>query len=135
MATRCTIKVLDDRSAFYIYRHFDGQHYGFYGVPGEIMSALPFAWPLPRFEAGDFAAALVRAWKLDGGGDINLTTGHDAHPDTEYQYDLSCRNGALWLHAQKVGLSFGDKSESTRERATIKEGPLDQVIEFCGAMP
>lgn len=106
MGTRCTVTVRDtaDDPGFSIYRHYDGYPNGEHGVLAGIQAALPFAWRLPRFEASEFAAALVRAWKegprtYNGatyqGGTIYLSHGRDAHGDTDYHYEIvpRCENG------------------------------------------
>ena len=52
--------------------------------------ALQYAWQLPQFEAKDFAAAIVRAWKVEGGGNIyidgNAKAWEKVHGDTEWVY-------------------------------------------------
>src|SRR5262249_60391012 len=86
MATRSNIIVQDEFSRIQVYRHWDG--YPKAVIP-ELIKALEFAWPLPRFEADDFAAAIVRAWK-DGGGHIRIDGNPKGfelvHGDTEYVY-------------------------------------------------
>ena len=87
MATRSNIIVQDEYSRIQVYRHWDG--YPKAVIP-ELKEALEFAWPLPRFEADDFAAAIVRAWKNEGGGHIRIDGNPKAfemvHGDTEYVY-------------------------------------------------
>ena len=63
MSVRCNIILADDYHRLQLYRHMGGHPEGEYGVLSALEKALPFAWPLPRFEPGEFAAALVRAWK------------------------------------------------------------------------
>ena len=55
-----------------IYKHWDGYPAG---VQYMIEDALKIAWPLPRFEADEFAASFVAANKK-GSGDVRLV-----HPD------------------------------------------------------
>ena len=54
-----------------------------------LQEAIPYAWPNPRFEATDFAAAIVRAWK-EGGGNIYIDGSPKAwemiHGDVEWVY-------------------------------------------------
>jgi hypothetical protein len=69
MATRCNIIVEDQFHRVRLYRHYDG--YPKNVVPA-LFQALDYSWPLPRFEANEFAAALVRAWKDYGGGNIRI---------------------------------------------------------------
>jgi hypothetical protein len=126
MSTRATIKIFDQYDQLCIYRHMDGYPHGEHGVPATIQEACAYAWLLPRFEAGDFAAALVRAWKGQGGGNIYLSNGHQSHGDTEYQYNLSAKDGRLWIGVQEVG--WGDGEEATRRRETLFEGCLEDAI-------
>lgn len=101
MSTRATITVRDTEhatEAYSVYRHCDGYPDTEHGVIATLRQALPYAWPLPGFEAMDFSAAIVAAWKQPArkiadnysvqGGGIYLTTGRDAHGDTEYHYEI-----------------------------------------------
>ena len=100
MSTRCTITVRDERGgrdAYSLYRHSDGYPDTQHGVVATLSNALPLAWPMPRFEADDFAAAIVAAWKY-AGGNIRLTAGRDAHGDTEFHYEIYQRkDGAVMV--------------------------------------
>jgi hypothetical protein len=87
MSTRCVVTVFEDDESYAIYRHSDGYPDGEHGVIAMLERVLPFAWPLPRFEAADFAAAIVVAWK-GGGGDIYLTPRADNHGDLAYRYEI-----------------------------------------------
>lgn len=85
MSTRCVITVREADESYSIYKHSDGYPEGV--LPG-LQDALAFAWNLPRYEAMDMGAAIVRALK-DGGGGVYLTISRDAHGDLEYHYDIS----------------------------------------------
>jgi hypothetical protein len=61
MSTRCNLVVKDQWGSIQLYRHSDGYPDGVCGVVATLKQALQFAWPLPRFESPDFAAAIVRA--------------------------------------------------------------------------
>lgn len=89
MSTRCTITVSEsDIREFHIFRHSDGYPEGKHGVIKGIQKALKYAWELPRFDAGDFAGALVRAMK-EGPGNIYLTANSVYHrEDVEYHYAI-----------------------------------------------
>jgi GNAT superfamily N-acetyltransferase len=55
------------REQYHVYKHHDG--YPINGTSGAVFwlkAALNYAWPLPRYEADDFAAAFVAANKLSG---------------------------------------------------------------------
>jgi hypothetical protein len=90
MATRCNVIVEDEYSRIQIYRHWDGYPKA---VIADISQALHYAWPLPRFEAGEFAAAIVRAWKDNGGGNIDIDGSPKGfelvHGDIEWLYLIS----------------------------------------------
>ena len=134
MSTTSTIQISDDEDTFFIYRHSDGYPWGEHGVPATLAKAIPFAWELPRFEAMDFAAAIVRAWK-EGGGNIYFTKGHDNHADSEFQYTVTFGDDGLRLKAEDVGFAFDNISEEERRRETMFEGPLDEAIEFFREQP
>lgn len=66
--------------AIYFFEDHDGSVYGAYkhydnypsGAAHHIEAAKEFAWPLPRFEADEFAAAFVAANKNPKGGEVRL---------------------------------------------------------------
>ncbi|SRR6266550_262552 len=61
MSTRALYTVRDETAAYNVYKHCDGYPSGAAAV---IRHAIDyFAWPLPRFEADEFAAALIAAGK------------------------------------------------------------------------
>lgn len=94
MSTRATVTVKDESDTFHIYTHGDG--YPSYQAK-RIKKAIAYAWPLPRFEAMDFAAAFVAANKEKGGGNVYLTTDAKLHDDREYHYDITESEGALMV--------------------------------------
>lgn len=91
MSTRSVITVKDNNDTFHVYRHCYGYPRGEHGVLATLAQALPFAWPLPRFEASDFAAAIVRAWKQPGGGNVYFTESFKVHGDLAYRYEVRQR--------------------------------------------
>ena len=97
MGTRSNIIVADDHSRIQLYRHWDSYPDGEGGVLADLALALPYAWPLPRFEADDFAAALIRAWKGEGGGNIYIDGSPKGweriHDDVEWVYVIQRRQG------------------------------------------
>lgn len=92
MGTPAIITFRDDDGAYSIYQQYDGYPKD---VAASIEAAKNYAWPLPRFEPEEFAAAYVRANKVRGGG-IYLT-----HPgeydDIEYIYVVTLKDGELWV--------------------------------------
>lgn len=122
MSTRCTVSVFESAAeakitppnriangeVCHLYRHSDGYPQGEYGVPETLKAALPYAWPLPRFEADDFAAAIIAAWKKPavkddgwsiGGGHIRLihygVTPDQFAGDSEWHYNVYFESGAV----------------------------------------
>ncbi len=90
MSTRSNIIVEDDYRRIQLYRHYDGYPDTEWGVLATLEDAMPYAWPLPRFEATEFAAALVRAWKQENGGGIYIDGSPQewelVHGDIEWVY-------------------------------------------------
>lgn len=99
MSTRANLIINDEHDTIQLYRHSDGYPEGKYGVLEELKKALPFAWPTPRMEATDFAAAIVRAWKesggnihIDGIAELDITgrpRGGTLHGDIDYFYVIT----------------------------------------------
>lgn len=87
MSTRATITVADKQDSFDIYQHHDGYPDGPHGLVRHIAMARRLAWDLPRFEAADFAAAIIAVLK-DRGGSTYLTKNADAHGDRDYHYRI-----------------------------------------------
>lgn len=87
MSTRSNIIVDDGIKRIQLYRHMDGhpEH-----VISELGEVFVFAWALPRFEADDFAAAIIRAWKELDGGNIYIDGSPKdwelLHGDIDYLY-------------------------------------------------
>jgi hypothetical protein len=61
MSTRACYTFIDETEEVHVYKHSDGYPTG---AAEFIIAALEFAWPLPRFEADEFAAAFVAANKV-----------------------------------------------------------------------
>jgi len=56
MSTRACYRFSDSEQSFVVYKHYDGYPEG---AVCWITKAVPFAWPLPRFEPDEFAAAFI----------------------------------------------------------------------------
>jgi len=91
MSTRSNIIVKNNGYGddIQLYRHCDGYPDGKHGVINSLKLAADFAWKLPRMEADDFSAAIVRAWKDSGGnvyidGSANIPS--SLHGDIEFYY-------------------------------------------------
>jgi len=89
MSTRALITVKDDHDTFHIYRHSDGYPDTEYGVLADLQRVVESdqVWPLPRFEADEFAAAIPAVLK-ERAGNYRLSTGPEAHGDIEYWYKV-----------------------------------------------
>lgn len=97
MSTRCIITLSSNSGICHVYKHEDGY---LSGIQRLLAHALPFAWPLPRFEADDFAASIITADRTDPSVPPTTRGGarpipHDWHPesiaDIDYYYYL-CPN-------------------------------------------
>ena len=74
----------------HVYKHMDGYPRG---AAEALTAAAAFAWPRPRYEGDDFAAAFVAANKMQGGGNVRLIP-HGCKPyqfasDAAYRYVIS----------------------------------------------
>lgn len=118
MSTRAVYTFRDADSEHHVYVHMDGYPDGAAMYFAKTLAS-GLIWPLPRFEADEFAAGFVAAVKT-GGGNVRLTDGPDAHADIEYHYAL---NDQLWLTAAEVN-NWGEESV----RHEIYSGPLHQFI-------
>lgn len=73
MGTRATITIKDDASRFHLFRHWDGYPENDAGVIAGLQKVIdgPKVWPLPRFEADEFAAGIIATLK-SGEGDYRI---------------------------------------------------------------
>lgn len=109
VSTRATLTIHEGDEAYSVYRHSDGYPDGEHGVLHTLRQAFAYAWTLPRFEAMDFAAAIVAAWKTTG-GNIYMTGGRDEHGDTEFHYSIGQLKGQAALYVA-VWVPVGDDRE------------------------
>lgn len=86
MSTRSNFVISDEHESIQIYRHWDGYPTA---VLPDLAQVFKYAWKLPRFEASDFSAAIVRAWKEEGGGNIRIDSSLVPHGDIEWLYRIS----------------------------------------------
>lgn len=91
MSTRAVYTFKDDRDEHHVFKQYDGYPKG---AMIFISKAIHKAWPLPRFEADEFAAAFIAANKEEE-GDLRLTKGPESHGDLEYRYEVEMKNGSL----------------------------------------
>jgi hypothetical protein len=98
MSTRAVYSVFEgNESPINIYIHSDGYPSG---ALDHIKAAFPFAWPLPRFEGDEFAAALC-AGNKDGSGNVKIFPSGPpidvSASDIEYRYEIRCLDNTLWI--------------------------------------
>jgi hypothetical protein len=125
MGTRAVYTFIDEDGRHSVYKHWDG--YPTWACKF-IANALPLAWPLPRFEADEFAAAFVAANKQQP-GNVRLTDGPDDHGDLEYAYEIRCPAGRLHVGIFKVGYT-GPKYERAQYRPLF-EGSIEDAQQFA----
>lgn len=121
MSTRATYEFRDGRGAHTVYQHHDGYPAG--GLQW-IANAIPLAWPLPRFEADEFAASFI-AGNKDRGGSVRLTRGRDAHGDTQFHYVVSMKDRRLHIEIFAVDYTGAGRSDWR----LLEEGGLHELLE------
>jgi len=134
MSTRALYTFSDEMGEFHVYKHCDGYPEG---AREFISLAMEYAWPLPRFEADEFAAAFVAANKsYDGkpshGGIRLMKSGHwkeISTSDIEFHYTVSLKNKQLHVQANSVHHDYATDVWSV---VPIFEGTLDK---FCNEFP
>lgn len=127
MSTRAVFSFKDQDGKFHVYKHHDGYPSG---AVEAIGSALKNAWPLPRFEADEFAAAFVAANKTSPGG-VRLTGGPAKHGDLEYYYMVTfdAKTAQLMVAAYNVTSVYG---EDGQERERFFNGTFKEFSERFG---
>jgi hypothetical protein len=125
MGTRAVYTFIDQDERHSVFKHWDG--YPCWACRF-IANALPLAWPLPRFEADEFAAAFVAANKNEA-GNVRLTSGPDAYGNLEYAYEVRCQGERLHLCILKV--SYAGPGGRTAEYRPLFEGSLEEAQQFA----
>lgn len=121
MSTRAIYSFTDECGTYHVYKHCDGYPSG---AAEWLAAALPFAWPLPRFEADEFAAAFVTANKTYNGkplpGDIRLLHSGEwkeiAPGDIEYRYEITFSGKSAALHVVAFTVSNNWQTNEWKER-------------------
>ena len=139
MSTRAMYSFKDQDQEFHVYKHCDGYPSG---ASEAISAAVGLAWPLPRFEADEFATAFVAAnkpqpLKLDCGhvlvgGDVRLMAcgpwRQVAPGDLQYRYVVKA-NGKM-PRVTAYGVQHNYESDEWSEKQ-LWEGPLNKVGELA----
>lgn len=123
MGTRAMYSFTTGNETYHVYKHWDGYPQG---AAKFIEKALPYAWPLPRFEPDEFACAFIAGNKKAAdpkkdpygqGGDIRLMESGDwrsvAPRDLEYRYEISAPDGVLHVRAWAICYMSADSQDST----------------------
>jgi len=91
MSTRAIISVFDEIDGFNIYLHWDA-------IPELVLpsieKATEYAWKLPRFQAWDFATALIKVLKKRAWW-VYLISSTEKIFEADYFYKVSKKNGDL----------------------------------------
>ena len=104
MPFECSIIVRDAERAICLSLRCDGDPAAEPIVQDGLREAMGLAWPLPRFDARDFAAAIVAAWK-NGGGGVFIEGGGDKLPDaTQFILADAVRVFEVWRMPDGAGL-------------------------------
>lgn len=99
MGTRAVFTISDNSGSYHLYVHSDGH---FSGACDYITDTLKMSWLLPRFEADEFAAAMIAANKTGGGG-LRITSSPNNHHDLDYTYVIEqADNGQLIIRAEST---------------------------------
>jgi len=96
MSTRCVVTFKDETQSFSVYKHYEGYPNN---IKFLVADAEKFAWELPRFKAGDFAAAFIKVAKA-GRNDVSLTASAEAHGDLSYSYVVTLTDGELYVEVK-----------------------------------
>lgn len=132
MSTRACYRFTDPNSKeiFTIYKHHDGYPSG---AAEAIANALPHAWPLPRFEADEFAAAFCAGNKESPGGvrvvnKPGKAAAYKFASDIEYVYDISRVGQSLTVGVSSVGAEGKEKRlfTGTLPEMVAKAATLDE---------
>tara|TARA_R100001443_G_scaffold108189_1_gene118446 strand:+ start:4718 stop:5140 length:423 start_codon:yes stop_codon:yes gene_type:complete len=116
MGTRAIYIFEDEHEEVHVYKHYDNYPQG---AVHFIEDAKAYAWPLPRFEADEFAAAFVAANKNRKGGEVRLVNARfkdrdemlEANDWCDYHYVISKHNSQdLWI---EIWESRPDKTNGT----------------------
>jgi len=102
MSTRGMYSFTTGNETHHVYRHSDNYPTG---AARAIAAALPFAWPLPRFEPDEFGCAFI-AGNKGHSGNLRLMESGDwrsvAPHDLEYRYEISCPHPDYLSNAGKA---------------------------------
>ena len=136
MGTRAIYQFQDnDGDECFVYKHYDNYPQG---AVHFIEEAKSMAWPFPRYEADEFAAAFVAANKNKAGGEVRLVSHHlkgadeilESHHWCDYHYEIHFDKDDqdLWV---EIWQSKYNKDGSTTWES-IWEGTHTDMMEEYG---
>ena len=138
MSTRALYRFIsyNDPVKYNVYKHHDGYPSG---ASEAIANAMAFAWPLPRFESDEFAAAFVAANKSrknDGGGVRLMASGgwREAAPlDIEYVYIIGQTLRDHVPNVRAFSVSYDSDTDDFRILAlgVVKLSDVSTLGEVC----
>jgi len=128
MSTRGLYTFIDNDGQYHVYVHSDNYPDGEHGGVNKINRTLAKAWPLPRFEADEFATAFIATVK-DGPGGVRLTLGETwqkaAPADIEYHYVVSMKGSALYVEV------YSTNCWEKPTQKLVKKGTLGTVLTWA----
>ena len=112
-----------DGTEFHVYKHHDNYPSG---ACEFLVDALKKAWPLPRYEADEFACAFIAANK-DSGGEVRLVPHGVSEMGQDYTYIISCPDSNVFGQTKaELMIEFDDVDENDR-KYTFK-GSLSSML-------
>jgi hypothetical protein len=129
MSTRALYSFFEKgESTINIYVHSDGYPSG---AVDYLKAMLPLAWPLPRYEASDMAAAFVAGNKSHPGNVRIYSSGFPqrvAPQDLEYMYEIRMVGGQLQIKCFEA--NYDDENSKWFTKLLFK-GALDSFGEWA----
>lgn len=101
MSTRAIINVSDKLDGFHIYVNWDGWPEK---VIPSIEIATKYAWKFPRFEAGDFATALIKVLKKRAWG-VYLINSTEKLSKVDYFYQVYAEDWDLKIKTKSLNFN------------------------------
>jgi hypothetical protein len=133
MGTRARINIIDGNKCLVsIYRQFDGYPSGLghdvakFAKKLQIVNGFSGDGKGQANGMGCFAAQLIKHLKHDTGNVYIRDTSDESHGE-EYSYDLSERNGKIWMAIYGGSVTFfGMPGDKQSEMKAIWAGPIDK---------
>lgn len=112
-----------DGSEFHVYKHHDN----YPSAACEFLAdALTKAWPLPRYEADEFACAFIAANK-DSGGEVRLISHGVTDMGQDYTYIVTCPDADIFGKSKVELMIEFDEIDEDDKMYTFK-GSLREML-------